>query len=182
VLTWQEEHTRFAFQNGQAAFMRNWPYAYALLGADDSQVRGRFAVAPLPGGPGGAPAAALGGSTLAINAHSDQPDDAYRLIEFLLRPQQMIERARIAGQFPPARALYETAALSEALTVPAAEARRIIEAAVARPATPVYSQLSSILQVSVHRALTRQQEPRTALAEAAVAIRALLARLQVGTS
>ena len=180
VLTWQEEHTRFAFQNGQAAFMRNWPYAYALLGTRESQVAGRFAVAPLPGGPGGAPAAALGGSTLAINAYSDQPDDAYRLIEFLLQPEQMIERARIAGQFPPARGLYDTAALAEALTVPAAEARRIIEAAVARPVTPVYSQLSSILQVSVHRALTRQEEPRAALADAAAAIRALLARLQLG--
>ncbi|MEO7133442.1 MAG: extracellular solute-binding protein [Vicinamibacterales bacterium] len=63
VLTWQEEQTRFAFQNGQAALMRNWPYAYALLVAGDSQVAGRFAVAPLPGGPGGAPAAALGGAT-----------------------------------------------------------------------------------------------------------------------
>jgi multiple sugar transport system substrate-binding protein len=180
VLTWQEEHTRLAFQNGQAAFMRNWPYAYALLDADESQVAGRFAVAPLPGGPGGAPAAALGGSTLAINAYSDQPDDAYRLIEFLLQPQQMIERARIAGQFPPARALYDTAELAAALTVPAAEVRRIIDAAVARPVTPVYSQLSSILQVSVHRALTRQAEPRAALAEAAALIRALLARLQLG--
>lgn len=180
VLTWQEEHTRFAFQNGQAAFMRNWPYAYGLLNDPaESRVASRFAVAPMPAGAGGTPAAALGGSALAVNAHSDQPDDARRLIEFLLQPQQMLERARIAGQFPPARALYGTAALDSALTVPAAEARRIIESAVARPATPVYSQLSSILQVSVHRALTRQQEPRAALAEAAVAMRELLARLQL---
>jgi multiple sugar transport system substrate-binding protein len=183
VLTWQEEHTRFAFQNGQAAFMRNWPYAHALLSdRDESQVASRFAVAPMPGGEGGMPAAALGGSTLAINAYSDQPDEAYRLIEFLLQPQQMIERARVAGQFPPAHALYGTASLDAALTVPAADARRIIEAAVPRPATPVYSQLSSILQVSVHRALTRQQEPRAALREAAAAIRDLLARLQLQPS
>lgn len=182
VLTWQEEHTRFAFQNGQAAFMRNWPYAYTLLNAGDSKVAGRFAVAPLPPGPGGRPAAALGGSTLAINAYSDQPDEAYQLIAFLLEPEQMIERARIAGQFPPARDLYDSAALQEALTVPAAEARRIIEAAVPRPVTPVYSQLSSILQVSVHRALTKQQEPRAALVDAAQAIRNLLARLQLDES
>lgn len=183
VLTWQEEHTRFAFQNGQAAFMRNWPYAYALLGdRDQSQVASRFAVAPIPGGEGGTPAAALGGSTLAVNAYSDQPDEAYQLIEFLLQPQQMIERARIAGQFPPARALYDSAELGAALTVPAAEARRIIETAVTRPVTPVYSQLSSILQVSVHRALTRQQEPRGALLDAAASMRELLARLQLQPS
>jgi multiple sugar transport system substrate-binding protein len=183
VLTWQEEHTRFAFQNGQAAFMRNWPYAYPLLNdGDESQVASQFAVAPMPGDAGGTPAAALGGSTLAINAYSDQPDEAYQLIAFLLEPQQMIERARIAGQFPPARALYETAELAAALAVPAGEARRIIEAAVPRPVTPVYSQLSSILQVSVHRALTRQQEPRAALADAAAAIRDLLARLQLQPS
>ena len=36
-----------------------------------------------------------------------------------------------------------------------------------RPVTPVYSELSEILQVSLHRALTRQQEPRAALHEAA---------------
>jgi hypothetical protein len=53
---------------------------------------------------------------------------------------------------------------------------------VPRPVTPVYSQLSSILQVSVHRALTRQQEPRAALADAAAAMRDLLAQLQLQPS
>ena len=37
----------------------------------------------------------------------------------------------------------------------------------ARPATPVYSELSDILQVSLHRALSGQQEPAAALREAA---------------
>ena len=183
VLTWQEEQTRFAFQNGQAVFMRNWPYAYALLeDASESLVAGRFGVAPVPGQPGGSPTAALGGSTLAINAFSDQPDEAYRLIEFLLEPAQMTERAEIAGQFPPRYSLYETPELASALKIPTGEARRIIEAAVPRPVSPVYSQLSNILQVSLHRALTRQQEPGPALREAASAMRGLLERLRLGVS
>jgi multiple sugar transport system substrate-binding protein len=181
VLTWQEEQTRFAFQSGQAAFMRNWPYAYALLqDSSQSRVAGRFAVTSMPGSADGAPTAALGGSALAVNAYSDQPEDAYRLIAHLLQPEQMIERARIAGQYPPRPALYHTRELAAALTIPPADALAIIERAVARPVTPVYSQLSEILQVSLHRALTRQQEPQAALRDAATAMRALLARVELG--
>jgi multiple sugar transport system substrate-binding protein len=180
VLTWQEEQTRFAFQTGQAAFMRNWPYAYALMqDRSQSSVAGRFAATSMPAGPGGAPTAALGGSALAVNAYSDQPDAAYELIDFLLQPEQMIERARLAGQYPSRPALYGTKELAEALTIPPAEALAVIERAAARPATPVYSQLSDILQISLHRALTRQQEPRAALQDAAAAMRALLARVKL---
>jgi multiple sugar transport system substrate-binding protein len=181
VLTWQEEQTRFAFQTGQAVFMRNWPYAYGLLqDGSQSSVAGRFAVTSMPAGPGGAPTAALGGAALAINAYSDQPAEAYALIEYLLQPEQMIERARVAGQYPTRPALYGTPALAEALTIPPADALTIIERAVPRPVTPVYSQLSEMLQISLHRALTRQQEPRAALRDAAAAMRALLAKVKLG--
>lgn len=176
ALTWQEEQSRFAFQNGQAVFMRNWPYAHALLADQQgSAVAGRFAVTAMPAQADGQPTATLGGSTLAINAFSDQPGEAYQLIAFLLEPAQMMERARVAGQFPSRPALYDEGALTEALGVPADEARRVIAAATPRPVSPVYSQLSALLQVSLHRALTGQQEPQAALTEAAEAMRTLLA-------
>ena len=175
VLTWQEEQVRFAFQNGQAAFMRNWPYAYGLLEEpSQSRVAGRFAIAPMPGGPGGAPTAALGGSVLAINAHSGDREAAYLLIDYLLQPEQLLERARLAGEYPPRPGLYETQALADALKIDPHEARRIIERAVARPVTPVYSEVSEILQIALHRVLTNQQEPRAALREAAGSMQALL--------
>ena len=187
VLAWREEQTRFAFQNGQAMFMRNWPYAYALLAdASASEVAGRFAVAAMPAAgaaltsaPGAAPTAALGGAQLAVNARSRHPDAALRVVEFLTRPEQMLERARLLGQYPSRPELYDDPRLAEALPVPAAEARRVIERARPRPVIPVYTELSTILQIWLHRALTGQREPAAALAEAAREIERLLERVQL---
>jgi multiple sugar transport system substrate-binding protein len=94
----------------------------------------------------------------------------------------MMERAKVVAQFPPRGALYDDPALPEALGLTADEARRIIAAAAPRPVTPVYSQLSAILQVALHRALTRQEEPRAALQQAGAEMRALLARVKLSPS
>jgi multiple sugar transport system substrate-binding protein len=183
VLTWQEEQTRFAFQSGQAVFMRNWPYAYGLLqDRSQSSVAGRFGVTAMPGSAGGSSTATLGGSSLAVNAYSDQPEAAYLLIDYLLQPEQMIERSRLAGQYPTRPALYTTRALADALTIPPGDAVQIIDRAVPRPVTPVYSELSEILQIALHRALTRQQSPHEALQAAAAAMRALLVRVKLAPS
>jgi len=180
ALAWQEEQTRFAFQNGRAAFMRNWPYAAALLrDAADSAVAGRFGVTAMPraaDAPAGRQAAALGGAQLAINARSRQPDLAWALVAFLTAPEQMLERAEVAGQFPSRRSLYDHPRLADALPIPPGDARTIVEHAVARPVSPVYSELSGALQVHLHRALTGQETPADALTRAADAIRAILAR------
>ena len=177
TLTWQEEQTRFAFQNGQAAFMRNWPYAWALLqDSSQSRVANAVAVAPFPSGDGGRPSAALGGAQLAINAHTAEPALAWELVAFLTAPEQMLERARVAAQLPARRSLYGTGDLEAALSLPVGAAREAIDAAIARPVTPVYSELSEILQVRLHRALTGQETPGDALGAAAREIRALLAR------
>lgn len=180
ALTWQEEQTRFAFQNGHALFMRNWPYAYPLMqDASASDVTGRFEVAPLPEGPGGRRASALGGAQLAVNAHSDRKEAAWRVVEFLTSPEQMLERARAVGQYPARRNLYALPELADALPVDPKRARDIIDAAVPRPVTPVYTQLSSILQIWLHRALTHQREPAAALREAADEMRELLERVEL---
>jgi multiple sugar transport system substrate-binding protein len=180
VLTWQEEQVRFAFQNGEAAFMRNWPYAWTLLQGSQSHVANRFAVAPFPPADGGRPTAALGGAQLAVNARSENPALAWALVKFLTAPEQMLERARLATQLPARRSLYDTPALAEALPFPVEPLRRLLDAAVPRPVTPVYSELSEILQVELHRALSGQREPAAALREAAREIRTLLARSGLG--
>jgi multiple sugar transport system substrate-binding protein len=167
VLTWHEEETRFAFQNGNATFLRNWPYAYPLMNQPGSRVAGRFAVAPMPAAPGGEPTAALGGGQLAINAYSRHPEAAWRLLSFLTSPERMLERAEAVGQYPARRSVYRDPRLGGALAAPPDQVLRIVEQARPRPATPLYSELSEILQIHLHRALAGQTEPARALAEAA---------------
>jgi multiple sugar transport system substrate-binding protein len=91
----------------------------------------------------------------------------------------MLERARSAGEYPARSALYERDELAAALAASPTEIRRIIEHAVPRPVTPVYAELSELLQVQLHRALTRQQEPADALHEAASAMNELLVRARL---
>jgi multiple sugar transport system substrate-binding protein len=177
ALSWQEEQTRFAFQNGHALLMRNWPYAYALMQQPGSRVRGRFGVSALPAAPGGRSASALGGSQLAVSAFSDQPQLAYRLIAFLTEPAQMLERARVAGELPARRSLYATRELASVLPFDAAQLEQILSHAVARPATPVYAELSDILQVHLHRCLSGQENSARALHQATREIEALFARV-----
>jgi multiple sugar transport system substrate-binding protein len=98
------------------------------------------------------------------------------LVRFLTAPEQMLERARLAAQLPARRSLYDGDALAEALPMPVAQLRRMLDTALPRPVTPVYTELSEILQVRLHRALSGQQTPTAALREAASEIRDLLAR------
>ena len=180
VLTWHEEEARFAFQNGNAVFMRNWPYAVgAMSDTSQSKVIGKFAVTPMPKSataPNGHSTAALGGAQLAINAYTDHPDAAYKLIAYLTAPEQMLERAQAVGQYPTRPGLYDDARLRGAINIPLENARRAIESATPRPVTPIYTELSEILQIQLHRALVRQVEPRQALDEAAARINALIER------
>jgi hypothetical protein len=82
----------------------------------------------------------------------------------------------VVRQFPARPSLYGSPELARALGVPPARAREVIERALPRPVTPVYTELSGLLQVHLHRALTRQEEPAAALSAAAGEMRDLLRR------
>ena len=84
VTTYQEGETHTAFIDGDAAFMRNWPYAYSLAQAPGSKVAGKFAVAPLPHGAGGGNSVAtVGGWQLAVSKYSKHQDAAIEFVRYM---------------------------------------------------------------------------------------------------
>jgi trehalose/maltose transport system substrate-binding protein len=101
VLNYAEEDARGVFQNGKAAFMRSWPYAWSLSQGADSAVKGKVGVAPLPkGGAEGQPAGTLGGWQYAVSKYSKSPEAAADLVMFLTSREIQKERA-IKSSFNP---------------------------------------------------------------------------------
>jgi trehalose/maltose transport system substrate-binding protein len=108
VTQFVEEDARITFQLGNAAFMRNWPYAWALLNAQNSDLRGKVEIAPLPrGGLRGGHAATLGGWQLAVSRHSKNQEAAIDFVRYLTSAAEQKRRA-IAGSYAPTiPALYD---------------------------------------------------------------------------
>lgn len=107
VLNYTEEEARGIFQSGNAAFMRNWPYAWSLLNDGASPVRGKVAVAALPAGDGGASTGTLAGSLLVVNKYSRHAPLAADLILYLTSEAEQKRRAIKASYSPTLPSLYK---------------------------------------------------------------------------
>lgn len=166
VTTYGEEESRATWQSGNAAFMRNWPYAYGLGNGDDSAVAGNFDYAPLPAGASGNAAACLGGWQLAVSQYSNNVDAAVSVAAFLSSPSEQLLRALSAqGANPTIPALYDDPQLAEANPL-FARMGPILETAVARPSgftASRYNQASTIFFTYVNQVLTGQTDAQTAV-------------------
>jgi trehalose/maltose transport system substrate-binding protein len=108
VLNYAEEEARGVFQSGNAVFMRNWPYAWALGNAVDSTVSGRIGVSALPkGGADGKNSGVLGGWQLAVSKYSANPELAADLVAYLTSYDEQKRRAIKGAYNPTIEALYK---------------------------------------------------------------------------
>jgi trehalose/maltose transport system substrate-binding protein len=105
--SYKTEDARGVWQAGNAAFMRNWPFAYALGERDDSPIKGAFAVGAIPHGPGGESVSTLGGWQLAVSRYSKHPAEAAGLIKFLANEANQKERMLKLARIPTAPALFQ---------------------------------------------------------------------------
>ncbi|WP_225836268.1 ABC transporter substrate-binding protein [Streptomyces sp. NK08204] len=161
ALTYKEEESKQAFEDGRLLFLRNWPYAYAVASAPGSRVAGKIGVVPLPG-PHGPGTSVLGGSNLAVNAHARYPASAARLIAYLTG-ERVQRQVLTRGALPPVRAaLYEDPALVRRFPY-LPTLRTAVLTAAPRPKSPRYDQVSLAVQAVVQDALTGRQTPAQAV-------------------
>ncbi|MFF4934869.1 ABC transporter substrate-binding protein [Streptomyces griseofuscus] len=161
ALTYTEEESKQAFEDGHLLFLRNWPYAYVAANGAGSAVAGEVGAVRLPG-PDGPGTSVLGGSNLAVTAHTRHPDSAERLIAYLT--SEPVQRQVLTrGALPPVRAaLYDDPALVRRFPYLPALRAAVLSAA-PRPKSPRYDQVSLVVQAVVHDALTGRQTPAAAV-------------------
>jgi multiple sugar transport system substrate-binding protein len=167
VVTAAEEDARRLFQAGRAAFMRNWPYAWAELAREGSPVRGRVGTAPLPSLDGAAGHGALGGWDLAVSARSTGPRRAAaeRLVAHLTSPEAGLVLALHYARNPARRGLYRDRRLTEGAPF-IASLLPLLEDAWARPVSPYYDLAADAVQAELSAALIGLRTPAEALARA----------------
>ena len=157
TLTFDEEGSRKAFQDGRYLFLRNWPYVYGLAEAEHSKIAGKFGVTELPG-PNGPGISSLGGSNLAISSYSRHKKTARKLIQFLTSLDNE-RQVLIRGLLPPVWSqLYTDPELVRRFPyLPVL--RQSILSAKPRPMTPAYAQVGLAIAAAVHDALGQRQSP-----------------------
>lgn len=166
VLNYTEEESRGIFQAGNAVFMRNWPYAWALAQGQDSVIKDKVGIIALPkGGADGRNAGTLGGQLLAVSRYSKNADAAIDLVMYLTSPEEQKRRA-IAGSFNPTiPALFKDAEITKANPF-VGDLLTVFSNAVARPAAVSgdnYNRVSTEFFNSVHQVLSKRAEPEQAL-------------------
>jgi trehalose/maltose transport system substrate-binding protein len=91
---------------GDAAFMRNWSLGYVNSQAAGSRIRNKFEVSLLPGGKV-ARVGTLGGNGLAVSRFSAHPNEALKLVRYLISRDVQVKRSRVLLELPARSDLYE---------------------------------------------------------------------------
>ena len=166
VTTFQEAQAMSTFASGQAAFLRNWDYAYADSQVPGTPTVGKVGVAPLPTFQGQSyPGYSnIGGWNLYINPHSKNVAADLTFIKFMASTQAQMDLVKYASSIPTVESVRtspDVVAHDPVLaTVPHTRL-------VPRPAgTPNYPQLSSAIYQNVNAALSGSSSPSSAMSAA----------------
>ncbi|MBL0386199.1 ABC transporter substrate-binding protein [Tumebacillus sp. ITR2] len=164
ITTFTETESATAFQEGQSAFIRNWPYQFAVAqDTKQSKIAGKVALAPLPAGDAGS-AATLGGWLSGINKNSKHPKEAWEFLKYLTGQEGQKITAVDGGSAPTLLPEYDDADVQKASPLFAnKDFVNGISKAVPRPTSPQYPKISDIIQIEVSKAIAGQETAEEAV-------------------
>jgi multiple sugar transport system substrate-binding protein len=168
--TFEEAQSMDAFDAGQAAFLRNWDYAYSTSQASGSSVVGKVGVAPMPtfSGQPTPGYSNIGGWNLYINPHSKNIAADLTFIKWMTGNDAQHILATQFSEIPTNESVRTSQSVVSANPVLAVVPKTKL---VPRPAgTPAYPQVSQAIYQNVSSALAGQESPQAAISAANSAI------------
>lgn len=164
VLSYVEDDARAVWHAGNAAFMRNWPYAYSISFGSEA-IGDVFDVAPLPAGASGRSAAVMGGWSIGVNRYSQNVEAAVAFAKHFASFEEQKRRAIRSSINPTIAAVYQDPDVIAA--VPIFEGLdAVFKDAAPRPSTvtgTLYNRVSTLYSTAVHNILSGNEDAETAL-------------------
>ena len=155
IMTFEEDQGDNAFIQGQAAFLRNWPYEYGSANDHErSRIVGKVGVAPLPAGDVRS-AASLGGWTTGISNYSKHKKEAWEFLKFLCGMEGQKIAALEISYAPTIKSLYKDKDVLKANPFFGLKGfTDALDSAIARPVVEDYSRVSDIMQINISKAIS----------------------------
>ncbi|VEI04263.1 Probable ABC transporter-binding protein DR_1438 precursor [Acidipropionibacterium jensenii] len=155
ALTYKEEESRQAFQEGKLMFLANWPYVYSKAAATDgsSKVAGKFGVAPLPGIGSNPGMTVLGGLVLGVSAFAKYKATALEFAKYMATEKVQKAWALAASQAPVVSSLYDDAEIIKAYPY-TEQLKKALDSAGTRPKVHNYGDVTQAIQNAVYPALS----------------------------
>jgi multiple sugar transport system substrate-binding protein len=161
VLTYQEHHSLSGFMQKKALFMRNWPYAWRVLNAEDSPLRGKVGIVPFVYKEGHASAGTLGGWGFGVASGAKHKEDVLAFIRSATSEEAQKLLVKRRGIVPSRTSLFSDPEVLENNP----QFPKVYEALLlsrARPVHPDYPRISDTIQKQVSAVLSGVRTPREA--------------------
>jgi len=154
VADFAENEALQLFAAGDAAFLRNWPYAWREIEKGGGPVVGKVGVSTVVSAPGERSGGTLGTWGLSLLHGSPHPQQAAEVIRWFTGPETQKALVLDQGYAPTWASLYDDADLRRRHPLLAVQRQALEQGPLVRPLTPLYAQLSDLLQRRVNGMLS----------------------------
>ena len=153
VANFTENEVLQAFESGDAALMRNWPYAWSEVQKDNSPVKGKVGISRMVSKENQEPFSTLGSWGFSVLKDSQNKQAAYKVIKYLTSSESQKQLLLNSGYTPTNASLYKDKELQKKVPI-LRELEVALNSTQPRPQTPLYAQISDVLQKHLSSILT----------------------------